>query len=61
MLTVVQIKALKPREKAYKVADGRGLYLAVQSSGSLIWRVRFRYHGVEKITLARAKARTVAA
>jgi integrase len=52
MLTVVQIKALKPREKAYKVADGKGLYLAVQPSGSLIWRVKFRYHGVEKkITL----------
>lgn len=52
MLTIVQINALKPREKAYKVADGRGQYLAVQPSGSLIWRVKFRYHGVEKkITL----------
>ncbi|MBK5264647.1 MAG: integrase family protein [Alphaproteobacteria bacterium] len=52
MLTVVQIKALKPRDKAYKVADGKGLYLSVQPSGSLVWRVKFRFHGVaKKITL----------
>jgi integrase len=48
MLTTVEINALKPREKAYKVADGKGLYLLVQPSGSLLWRVKFRFYGVEK-------------
>ncbi|MCI4588697.1 Arm DNA-binding domain-containing protein [Sphingobium sp. BYY-5] len=48
MLTTVEINALKPREKAYKVADGKGLYLLVQPSGSLLWRVKFRFHGIEK-------------
>lgn len=48
MLTAIQINALKPREKAYKVADGKGLYLLVNPNGSLLWRVKFRFHGVEK-------------
>jgi len=48
MLTAIQIKALKPKEKAYKVADGKGLYLLVNPNGSLLWRVKFRFHGIEK-------------
>ncbi len=48
MLTTIQINALKPKEKAYKVADGKGLYLLVSPSGSLLWRVKFRFHGIEK-------------
>jgi len=48
MLTAIQIKALKPKEKAYKVADGKGLYLLVNPNGSMLWRVKFRFHGIEK-------------
>jgi integrase len=48
MLTTIQIRALKPREKSYKVADARGLYLQVNPNGSLLWRVKFRFHGIEK-------------
>ncbi len=48
MLTVVQIRSLKPKEKPYKVADARGLYLLVNPNGSLLWRVKFRFHGIEK-------------
>ncbi len=48
MLTTIQINALKPREKDYKVADGKGLYLLVKPNGSLLWRVKFRFHGIEK-------------
>ncbi len=36
-LTVVQIKAAKPGEKPYKLADERGLYLLVNPSGSKLW------------------------
>ncbi len=48
MLTTTQINALKTREKAYKVADSKGLYVLVNPNGSLLWRVKFRFHGIEK-------------
>lgn len=48
MLTVVEIRALKPRAKPYKVADGKGLLLLVQPSGSLLWRFKYRFRGIEK-------------
>jgi integrase len=38
MLTLAKIKALQPKEKDYKVTDGRGLYLLVKTSGSKLWR-----------------------
>lgn len=48
MLTVVQIRALKPRERPFKVSDGDGLYLLVQPSGALLWRFRYKVFGVER-------------
>lgn len=48
MLTVVQIRALKPAERPYKVADVDGLYLLVQRSGALLWRFRYRCCGIER-------------
>lgn len=48
-LTDTAIKALKPRDKAYKVADALGLYLQVTPSGGRLWRMKFRAPGgVEK-------------
>ncbi len=35
-------KNLKPKEKEYKVADGDGLYLHIRTTGSKIWKVRYR-------------------
>jgi integrase len=48
MLTVVQIRALRPAERPYKVADVDGLYLLVQPSGALLWRFRYRCCGIER-------------
>ena len=48
MLTVTQIRTLKPAPKPYKVPDVDGLFLLVQPSGALLWRFRFRTHGIEK-------------
>ena len=48
MLTVVQIRALKPAERPYKMADADGLYLLVQPSGALLWRFRYRCCGIER-------------
>ena len=48
MLTAVQIRAAKPREKVYRLADGSGLYLEVPPKGSKRWRFRYYYGGKEK-------------
>lgn len=41
-LTDVQVKNAKPKEKAYKLADGGGLYLEIVPTGSKLWRMKFR-------------------
>jgi len=48
MLSSTAIKAAKPKTKAYKLADGRGLVLIVSPSGGKWWRFRFRFDGQEK-------------
>ena len=48
-LTHFDIQAAKPREKAYKLADGGGLYLLIQPSGSKLWRLKYRHHGAERL------------
>lgn len=45
MLTELTIKALKPRDKLYRVADREGLCLEVTPTGSKLWRYRYRYAG----------------
>lgn len=47
-LTDASIRHAKPREKPYKVADAKGLYLQVNPSGSKLWRVKYRINGVER-------------
>lgn len=47
-LTAVQVKNAKPREKAYKMADERGLYLLVNPNGSKLWKLKYRFAGIEK-------------
>lgn len=48
-LTDSAIRTLKPRDKPYKVADEKGLYLLVSPSGGRLWKVKFRTAGgVEK-------------
>lgn len=48
MLTVKQIDAAKPKEKAYRLADAGGLFLFVPPSGKKVWRMRYRFDGKEK-------------
>ncbi|MGC2459143.1 MAG: integrase arm-type DNA-binding domain-containing protein [Gallionellaceae bacterium] len=50
-LTEVAIKKAKPEAKPYKMADGGGMYLLVQPTGSKCWRLKYRIGGKEK-TLA---------
>ena len=45
MLTNQELGALKPREKAFKVADRDGLYAAVLPSGTISFRYDYRLNG----------------
>ena len=47
-LTFQQINHAKPREKQYKMADGRGLYLLVKPNASKLWQGKYRFGGKEK-------------
>jgi integrase len=51
MLTVTAINNSKPKDKPYKLADEKGLYLFVQASGGKLWRFDYRFDGKRK-TLA---------
>ena len=48
MLSDAKIRSLKPREKAYKVSDDRGLYLLVNPNGSRWWRFKYSFGGKER-------------
>jgi integrase len=48
-LNYTDVKNAKPAEKPYKLADGHGLHLLVQPTGSKFWRYRYRFNGVEKM------------
>lgn len=48
LLNARQVETAKPRDKAYKLADGGGLYLMVNTNGSKYWRMKYRFAGKEK-------------
>jgi integrase len=48
-LTDTAIRRSRPSEKPYKLADGKGLYLLVNPSGSKLWRWKYRHEGKEKL------------
>ncbi|MBB4837007.1 integrase [Sphingomonas kyeonggiensis] len=60
----MEIRALQPRDRIYKKADERGLYIEVHPSGSKLWRFKYGYLGKDKrlalgrypeVTLAEAR------
>lgn len=48
MLTEAGVRALKPKDKQYKASDSEGLYLVVNTTGSKLWRLKYRINGIEK-------------
>jgi len=50
-LTETKLKNAKPGPKAYKLADGGGLYVLVSPSGGKAWRFNYKFNGAYK-TLA---------
>ena len=70
MLTDVGVRNARPREKAFKLSDEKGLYLLVETSGSKLWRLKYRFANKEKklalgvypeVTLAQARERQLEA
>ena len=53
-----QIKNAKPAEKPFKLNDGKGLYLYINTSGGKLWRFDFSYNGKRK-TLSIGKYPTI--
>ena len=47
-LTAVDVKSAKPKDKPYKLADEKGLYLEVTPNGGRYWRMKYRHQGKEK-------------
>lgn len=48
-LTDVSVKSVKPKDKAFKLFDGGGLYLEVTPQGGKRWRLKYRYLRKEKL------------
>jgi CRISPR-associated endoribonuclease Cas6 len=48
MITELEIKNAKPREKPYSLSDGDGLLLLVKESGAKSWVLRYHRDGKEK-------------
>lgn len=49
MLTDTKIKALRAKDKPFKLADGHGLYIYVTKNGAKYWRQKYRINGKEKL------------
>lgn len=72
MLTDSKIKSLKAKEKLYKVPDRDGLYVAISTTGTIMFRYDYRIHGrretlsigkygVDGLTLAQAREKLIEA
>ncbi len=48
-LTDTAVRTAKPKDKPYKLADDRGLFLLVNPSGGKLWRLKYRIDGKEKL------------
>nr|ELR5225023.1 tyrosine-type recombinase/integrase [Providencia rettgeri] len=49
LLTDIQIRTAKPKDKAYTLNDGNGLSLLIEPNGSKGWRFRYRFAGKPKM------------
>lgn len=44
-----KVRTAKPRDKDYKLADEKGMYLLVKKDGAKYWRFKYRLDGKEKL------------
>jgi len=48
-LTDMLLRNARPKDKAYKLSDGGGLFLQVQPNGNKLWRYGYRFFGKQKL------------
>jgi hypothetical protein len=48
MLSDAKMRAIKPRDKAFKLTDSHRLYLLVKPGGSKLWKWNYAYDGKQK-------------
>jgi integrase len=48
-LTDAKVRTIKPAEKPQKLFDGGGLFLLVTPTGGKLWRLKYRFGGIEKL------------
>jgi integrase len=48
-LTAVAARNARPREKMYRLAAGKGLYLQVMPTGARYWRLKYRFAGAARM------------
>jgi integrase len=49
MLKLFEIQQARPSDKPYKLSDGAGLHLLVETNGRKLWRFRYHFDGKEKM------------
>jgi len=49
VLSEMQVRGARPRDKDYKLFDTQGLYLKVSTSGARLWRFKYHYGPVERL------------
>jgi len=48
-LSDLAIRNAKPKDKAYKITDGGGMFLWIQPNGGKWWRYQYRFAGKRKL------------
>ena len=48
-LNDTQLRQIRPRDKAYRLSDGGGLFVEVRPNGSKLWRLAYRFDGKQKL------------
>ena len=48
-LTDTTLRNAKPGERQIKLFDGHGLFLLIAPSGTKAWRLKYSFHGKEKL------------
>ena len=57
-LTDTKVRTIKPAEKPKKLFDGGGLFLLVTPTGGKLWRLKYRFGGIEKLLVLGAYPQT---
>jgi integrase len=48
-LTDTEIRKSRPGDKAYRLPDGKGLFLFITPTGGKLWRWKYRHRGMQKL------------